>query len=161
MATRTVQLYTSDLTGEDIEKPEERVEVRVLDHPSVNRPVKLDAYALEVQSLLDAADEYVTLELVLPGDQIKNLVVPASKFASIFRGDVADALNAAEPYSSSRSAAGVRQPKRTSAVKRQGAPSMSREQRGAVRDWANNNGYTVGERGRIKSEIIAAFEAAH
>lgn len=161
MATRTVQLYTSDLTGDEIAKPADRVEIRVLDHPDLNRPVKLDAYALEVQSLLDSADQYVTLELVLPGDQIKNLVVPAEKFAGIFRADVADALNAAEPYSSSPSAAAARQPKRTSATKRQGSSSMSREQRGAVRDWANNNGYTVGERGRIKSEIIAAFEAAH
>ncbi len=38
---------------------------------------------------------------------------------------------------------------------------MSKEQRDAIRDWANNNGYTVGDRGRIKGEIIEAFEAAH
>lgn len=38
---------------------------------------------------------------------------------------------------------------------------MSREQRGAVRDWANSNGYSVGDRGRIKAEILTAFEAAH
>src|SRR5207249_9238449 len=38
---------------------------------------------------------------------------------------------------------------------------MSKEQRDAIRNWANANGYTVGDRGRIKAEIIEAFEAAH
>jgi hypothetical protein len=30
-----------------------------------------------------------------------------------------------------------------------------------VRDWANNNGFQVGDRGRIKTEVLTAFEAAH
>lgn len=39
--------------------------------------------------------------------------------------------------------------------------SMSREQREAIRAWANANGFVVGDRGRIKAEVIAAFEEAH
>ena len=41
----------------------------------------------------------------------------------------------------------------------QGAPS--KEQLAAVRDWARKNGYDVSTRGRIKGEVIEAFEAAH
>ena len=31
----------------------------------------------------------------------------------------------------------------------------------AVREWANSNGYTVGERGRVKSEVLDAYRASH
>ena len=31
----------------------------------------------------------------------------------------------------------------------------------AVRAWANENGLTVSDRGRIPADIIAAYEAAH
>lgn len=32
---------------------------------------------------------------------------------------------------------------------------------GAIRTWANDNGYTVSERGRIPADIRAAYEAAN
>ena len=35
------------------------------------------------------------------------------------------------------------------------------EQLGAIRDWARENGYKISNRGRIRSEILEAFEAAH
>jgi hypothetical protein len=38
---------------------------------------------------------------------------------------------------------------------------MSKDQLQAVRDWANANGFDVAPRGRIKGEVIAAYEAAH
>lgn len=37
----------------------------------------------------------------------------------------------------------------------------SPEQLQAIRDWANSNGYEVSSRGRIKKEIIEAFDASH
>lgn len=37
----------------------------------------------------------------------------------------------------------------------------SPEQLAAIRDWARKNGHEVADRGRIKSEIIEAFDAAH
>ncbi|MDF3316397.1 Lsr2 family protein [Rhodococcus sp. C3V] len=37
----------------------------------------------------------------------------------------------------------------------------SPEQLQAIRDWANSNGYEVSSRGRIKKEIIGAFDASH
>ncbi|MFN3004971.1 MULTISPECIES: histone-like nucleoid-structuring protein Lsr2 [Mycolicibacterium] len=39
--------------------------------------------------------------------------------------------------------------------------SMPKEQRNAIRTWANANGFSVGDRGRISQEVIDAFEAAH
>lgn len=36
-----------------------------------------------------------------------------------------------------------------------------KEQTGAIRDWANANGYKVSSRGRIPAEVEAAYNAAH
>lgn len=41
------------------------------------------------------------------------------------------------------------------------AGKTSPEQLAAVREWARKNGYEVADRGRIKAEIVEAFEAAH
>jgi hypothetical protein len=46
-------------------------------------------------------------------------------------------------------------------------PSAARRRTGrsdqlaAIRTWARKNGYTVSDRGRLKAEIVEAFEAAH
>lgn len=37
----------------------------------------------------------------------------------------------------------------------------SKEQLAAIRVWARRNGHDVSDRGRIKAEIVEAFEAAH
>ena len=37
----------------------------------------------------------------------------------------------------------------------------SREQLAAIRDWARSNGYEVADRGRVRAEVIQAFEDAH
>jgi Lsr2 len=39
--------------------------------------------------------------------------------------------------------------------------STSGEQLAAIREWARKNGHQVFDRGRIKTEVIQAFEAAH
>lgn len=39
--------------------------------------------------------------------------------------------------------------------------ASSKEQLAAVREWARSNGYDVSARGRIKAEVVDAFEAAH
>lgn len=36
-----------------------------------------------------------------------------------------------------------------------------REQTGAIREWANSNGYKVSSRGRIPDEVEEAYNAAH
>ncbi|WP_180357913.1 Lsr2 family protein [Streptomyces sp. NP160] len=42
-----------------------------------------------------------------------------------------------------------------------GRPSADKERLNSIREWANANGYTVGDRGRIKAEIVDAYDAAH
>lgn len=65
---------------------------------------------------------------------------------------------ALEPYVSAG------RPVRTKA----GAPMVRRsrasartDRQTAVRDWARQNGYTVGERGRLPGDVLAAYEAAN
>ena len=47
-------------------------------------------------------------------------------------------------------------------AKSTGAKSASsKEQLSAIREWARKNGHDVADRGRVKAEIVEAFEAAH
>lgn len=49
--------------------------------------------------------------------------------------------------------------RRVKSTSRRGA--SSKEQLSAIREWARKNGHEVSERGRIKAEVIEAFQAAH
>lgn len=161
MATRTIQIHTSDLTGAEIGNEGERVELRVLTHPDIDAPVRLDAYALEVQGLFDAAEQYVSVEVVMPGQRPQQLMVSAVNFARLFTTDMTETLNTATPLAAHPASATRNSRRGTPARDKPTGPAMSKEQRGVVRDWANNNGFQVGDRGRIKADILAAFEAAH
>jgi hypothetical protein len=51
---------------------------------------------------------------------------------------------------------------------RPGAPNgrprshrADREQTAAIREWARTNGHRIGDKGRIPSEVIEAYNAAH
>jgi len=37
----------------------------------------------------------------------------------------------------------------------------SKERLAAIREWARSNGYDVSDRGRIKADIVEAYDAAH
>lgn len=41
------------------------------------------------------------------------------------------------------------------------ATGADREQLAKIREWAKDHGYQVAERGRIKAEVLDAYEAAH
>jgi hypothetical protein len=124
----------------------------------------LDAYVLEVAGLENTQRELVTIELALPNTPAERIVLDRDEFDKLFKTDVAEVLSGAESY---------RQPGSSDTPKRRGrtsensaksfsaTPSMSREQREAIRSWANSNGFTVGDRGRIAANIVEAFEAAH
>ncbi|MEH3138806.1 MAG: Lsr2 family protein [Mycobacterium kyogaense] len=66
---------------------------------------------------------------------------------------------ALKPYTDAaakvRSGGRSRQPKASTNGK--GSP----EQLSAIREWARKNGHEVADRGRIKAEIVEAFQAAH
>ncbi|TSD40496.1 Lsr2 family protein [Rhodococcus sp. KBS0724] len=65
-------------------------------------------------------------------------------------------IKAAEKVSSS----GKARSKTQTATKASGS-GRSAEQLKAIRDWAGNNGFDVSPRGRIKADVIDAFDAAH
>ena len=164
MARRRVEIISSDLTGKEIAKAEEVAELRVLRHPLIDAPVRLDAYVLEVAGLENTARELVTIELALPNTPAERIVLDREEFDKLFKNDVSEVLAGAEAYEQAGASA---EPKRRgrpvgSTNKAFSAtPGMSREQREAIRTWANANGYTVGDRGRIAAGITEAFEAAH
>ncbi|XOI55811.1 histone-like nucleoid-structuring protein Lsr2 [Rhodococcus globerulus] len=58
------------------------------------------------------------------------------------------------------SSAGKARAKTSTATKPSGS-GRSAEQLKAIRDWAGNNGFDVSPRGRIKADVIEAFDAAH
>ncbi len=58
-------------------------------------------------------------------------------------------------------AAKVRGAGRPRRSKLDGNGKSSPEQLAAIRVWARKNGHEVADRGRIKAEIIEAFQAAH
>jgi len=41
------------------------------------------------------------------------------------------------------------------------ATPTSKERLTAIREWARSNGYEVSDRGRVKAEIVDAYDAAH
>jgi hypothetical protein len=164
LARRRVEIISSDLTGKEIAKPEEVAELRVLQHPLIASPVRLDAYVLEVAGLVNTRRELVTIELALPNTPAERIVLDRDEFDNLFKSDVAGVLSGAESYRDPVSSPSPKRPTRSvggSAKSFSATPGMGREQREAIRSWANANGHTVGDRGRIAANIVAAFEAAH
>ena len=76
----------------------------------------------------------------------------ADKIEAVF----APYIKAAEKVSS----AGKPRTKTSDAAKTSGS-GRSAEQLKAIREWAGNNGFDVSPRGRIKADVIDAFDAAH
>lgn len=58
------------------------------------------------------------------------------------------------------SSAGKTRTKTSAAVKASGS-GRSVEQLKAIREWAGKNGFDVSPRGRIKADVIDAFDVAH
>ncbi|WP_336883267.1 Lsr2 family protein [Rhodococcus globerulus] len=58
------------------------------------------------------------------------------------------------------SSAGKARVKTPTSTKKLGS-GRSAEQLKAIRDWAGKNGFDVGAKGRIKADVIGAFDAAH
>ena len=54
-----------------------------------------------------------------------------------------------------------RNTRRSSAGDGGGGSGMSKEQLQAVREWLRSQGHDVSDRGRIKGELMALYEAAH
>jgi hypothetical protein len=76
--------------------------------------------------------------------------------------DNAEALREAlAPYVEAARRVGGRSTRRTSAPKAPARPASERVDLSDVRAWARENGYQVSDRGRVSSEVRAAYEAAN
>lgn len=74
-----------------------------------------------------------------------------------------DKFNAAlQPYVKVAEKVGkVRRGAKTDVAEKVTGSGRSKEQLQAVRDWAVKSGYDVAPRGRVKAEVLDAFDAAH
>lgn len=70
----------------------------------------------------------------------------------------AELRKAFEPYISAGRRAGSSSAPRSSAPRKR--PGRNPEV-AAIRAWANDNGYTLSERGRIPAPVLEAYHAAH
>jgi hypothetical protein len=160
MARRSIVLYTSDLSGKEVAEADQMAEIRVLDHPAIDHPVKLDAYVLEVASLQETKRDLVTLDLVLPGERPQRMVLDLADFDKLItRGDVQDVLGGAEELTGQEPA--QQQGRASSRAAAANTTKRDPSQIQAIRDWARQNGYQVSDRGRIKAEIEQAYQDAH
>jgi hypothetical protein len=64
---------------------------------------------------------------------------------------------ALKPYVDSAAKVGGTRARRV----KSGGGKASPEHLAAIREWARKNGHQVSDRGRIKAEVVQAFEAAH
>jgi hypothetical protein len=149
----------SDLTGEVIEDGTSVVSIIVKQHPSIDRPVKLEAASTEIAALEQTSKTFVTLEILGRNREREQLTVDLRAFSKLFKQDPATVLDNAEGY-------------HEAPVRRRGRPrgsvnkSTARSARparqiAAVRDWARENGYQISDRGRISAEIQQAYSNAH
>ena len=98
--------------------------------------------------IADGAGERVEFSFRGVGYQIDLTASNATKFEK-----------ALKPYIDA--AAKVRGGGRGRQAKASASAKSSPEQLSAIREWARKNGHEVADRGRIKAEIVEAFEAAH
>lgn len=134
----------SDLTASILDA-EDVVKIVVRHHPSLQEPVELDAGEAEIKPLMAAESDYVLLDLV-KADKTKQVVVDLPTFNTVFRDDPYRALMNARPVKVARASSGTRS----------NAGELAK-----IREWATANGYEVNAKGRIKQDIVDAYNAAN
>lgn len=102
---------------------------------------------LTQQPIEDGSGESVRFSL----DGVSYTIDLTSDHAEEFRSAFAPYVNAAR-----KADVAVRAKSSSSS-----APRAPKGDLKAIRDWANENGYTVSSRGRIPSEVQTAYSAAH
>jgi hypothetical protein len=116
--------------------------------------------------LVDDLDESVATETVafsLDGQsyEIDLNEKNAAELRDAMAKYVAAARRPGRSGSGSASGSGGRRSGRGSSGSRPAAAGSDRERVQAIREWARSNGHTVSERGRLSSNVIAAYDAAH
>jgi hypothetical protein len=95
---------------------------------------------------IDGGDAAQTVEFALDG--VKYVIDLSAKNAKKLRG-------AMQPWVDAGSRTGGRRSSR-----RTGTHSIGRRDTAAIREWARDNGYGVSTRGRIRTDVVRAYDAA-
>src|SRR5689334_15998293 len=98
----------------------------------------------------EESDKIETITYSLDGTQYEIELAPknADKFRGLFQDYIAV----------SRKSGGRRS---TGTARKAGGSGRSKEELQQVREWAQANGHEVSPRGRIKAEVLEAYDAAH
>lgn len=95
------------------------------------------------------ADETVSFALDGTSYELDLTAKESDKFKGLFQDYIAVARKVSSGRGGKKSAASS------------SGSGRSKEELAAIREWAKNNGHEVSERGRIKQDIIDAYEAAN
>lgn len=98
----------------------------------------------------EESDKVETITYSLDGTTYEIELTP--KNADKFRGLFQEYIAVSRKQGGRRSSGGTR---------RGGGSGRTKDELAAIREWATANGHEVSERGRIKSDIIEAYDAAH
>lgn len=93
------------------------------------------------------------------GERVEFSVRGTSYQIDLSSANVAKLDKALKPYV--EAAAKVRNTRGSRGKATNGSGSAPKEQLSAIREWARKNGFDVSDRGRIKAEVLEAFEASH
>ncbi|QEM43540.1 histone-like nucleoid-structuring protein Lsr2 [Mycolicibacterium grossiae] len=92
------------------------------------------------------------------GEQVEFALRGVTYQIDLTKANVAKLDKALKPFvEAATKVGGSRRSSRKSAAK----TGPSREQLAAIREWARKNGHEVSDRGRLKAEVVQAFEEAH
>jgi hypothetical protein len=96
----------SDLTGQPINDDNDVVTIAVLEHPTLEHPVQLDAAQDELKGLSGSSKDFVLLEVLSDGgDKRERMVLELADFERLIKsGEPQDVLENAERYETERSA---------------------------------------------------------
>lgn len=94
------------------------------------------------------------------GERIEFSLRGASYQIDLSAANIAKLDKALKPYISAATKVRKSRGSRVTAAAN-GNGSASKEQLSAIREWARKNGHEIADRGRIKTEVVEAFEAAH
>lgn len=93
------------------------------------------------------------------GERVEFSVRGVDYQIDLSKANIARLDKALKPYIDAAAKVSSGRTRRVKVSERRG--SVPKEQLSAIREWARKNGYDISDRGRIKAEIIEAFEAAH
>ena len=158
--------FVSDLTGKEIADDSEHASLVILQHPTIDSPVRLDAHALEAAGLKDESLDLIRVEIQLPNYEPETVWLPLAKFDKLFGKaiDSQEVLTQGEPVQKAvtikrgRPAGSTNKPAGT---RKPTASGKSAQELAAVRAWAETQGIQVASWGRIKAEIMTAYDEAH